>query len=175
MTFNLNKTHTTERKLFTKSRLGDVLSFIVDNRGKTPPLDNLGSFELLEVNSIVGQDKSPNYNLVSKRVSCDIFNSWFRKGHPQAGDVLFSTVGSIAEVSYVAKARGCIAQNLIGLRPRADCLDGEYLYYMLSSFKIKERVKSLNISSVQPSIKVPHLLDFEVNLPPITAQKSIAN
>jgi len=160
---------------FHKIRLGDALSFVVDNRGKTPPLDDKGTHDLLEINAIVGQKKFPNFELVSKRVNSGVYESWFRKGHPKVGDVLFSTVGSIAEVAYVAEERGCIAQNLVALRPKADVLDGEFLYYTLSSFVVKQRIISLDISSVQPSIKLPHLMDFEIELPPISSQVKIAS
>lgn len=160
---------------FTKIRLGDALSFVVDNRGKTPPLDSNGDFELLEINSIVGPNKRPNYGLISKRVSREVYKNWFRKGHPKVGDVLFSTVGSIAEVAYVAEERGCIAQNLVALRPRDEKLDGEFLYYVLSSPTVRQQIVSLDISSVQPSIKLPHLLDSEIEVPSISVQKAIAN
>lgn len=167
---SFSKVNNDNKRLFTKKKLRDLLSFVVDNRGKTPPLDNDGDFELLEINAIVGSDKFPNYDVVSKRVSLEVFTNWFRKGHPQVGDVLFSTVGSIAEVVYVSESRGCIAQNLVALRPCDKQLNGEYLYYVLSDPRTKRQIVSLDISSVQPSIKLPHLLDFELEIPSLSIQ-----
>ena len=99
---------------------------------------------------------------------------WFRAGHPQYGDILFSTVGSIAEVVIVKSEICCIAQNLIGLRAKNALLDHDYLYYFLANPKTKSLLLSLDISSVQPSIKVPHLLAIEISYPNLGAQKRIA-
>ena len=48
------------------------------------------------------------------------------------------------------------------------------MYYVLSATAIKREIISLDISSVQPSIKLPHLLDFEIDVPPLVNQKRIA-
>lgn len=155
--------------------LGHVLSAVVDNRGKTPPVSDSGSHELIEVNAVVGAVKTPDFSVVKKFVTDEIFDTWFRKGHPKVGDVLFSTVGSIAEVAYVKEERGCIAQNLIALRPDKSRLTGEFLFYLLKNPSTKVELLSLDISSVQPSIKVPHLLAKHVKLPPLEEQRAIAH
>ncbi len=155
--------------------LGDCLTQVVDNRGKTPPLEEHGEYELLEVNSVVGHSKHIDYSAAKKRVSAQTYNTWFRKGHPKCGDVLFATVGSIAEVAYVNVQRGCIAQNLIALRPNQSIIDGEFLYYLLTGKAMKAKLLSLNISSVQPSIKVPHLLKSQIKIPEVSQQKRIAH
>src|SRR5207247_1079516 len=108
-------------------QLGNVLEYIVDNRGKTPPFtEEKNDFELIEINAIVGDKKAPDYSEIKKFVSMETFNTWFRKGHPKRGDVLFSTVGSIAEVAYINEERGCIAQNLIALRSKKELMLGEF-------------------------------------------------
>ena len=45
-------------------RLGDCITFVIDNRGKTPPLCNAGH-ELIETTSIVGTNKFPDFVKVS--------------------------------------------------------------------------------------------------------------
>jgi len=154
--------------------LGDCLQRVVDNRGKTPPQsDNKTPFGLIEINAIVGQNKHPDFGVVRKFVSKETYLSWFRAGHPIDGDVLFSTVGSIAEVAIVKGGSGCIAQNLVGLRADSTILDPNYLYYFLVNPVIQTKLRSLDISSVQPSIKVPHLLATEITLPDLTQQKAV--
>ena len=101
--------------------IGDCLERVVDNRGKTPPLsEEETEFALIEINSIVGGSKNPDYSVVRKYVTPETYESWFRSGHPTIGDVLFSTVGSIAEVAIFNGGGGCVAQNLVGLRPKRD-------------------------------------------------------
>ena len=154
-------------------KLTECLDRIVDNRGKTPPLSETG-IELLEVNAIVEGRKAPAFENVRKFVLEETYANWFRSGHPRQGDTLISTVGAIGRVAYVQDERGCIAQNIVSLRPKMDVLDGEFLYYFLSSSEVQHRLLSLNIGVAQPSLKVPHLLSLEIELPPIPAQRRIA-
>jgi type I restriction enzyme S subunit len=157
----------------SKRRLGDCLSFVVDNRGKTPPLSEQG-IELIEINAIPGNRKSVDFDAVKKHVSEDTYNTWFRKGHPQVGDTLISTVGAIGRVAFVSKQRGCIAQNVIAMRPNVSLVDPGYLFYLLSSDTIQNRLSSLNIGVAQPSLKVPHLLNLELEFPNLPTQRKIA-
>lgn len=159
---------------WTTCRIKDVLSFVVDNRGKTPPTQDDG-FELLEVNAVSATEKYPQYQVVRKRVSEEIYNSWFRSGHPRVGDILVPTVGTLGAVSFVNKNDCCIAQNLIALRANPDICDCNYLYYILCNPITRKRLLNLNIGGVQPSIKVPHLMGLEIELPDIETQKKIGN
>lgn len=151
-------------------RLGDLISKIVDNRGKTPPVATSGR-ELLEVNAI--GNRNPDYSVVRKYVSEDTYNTWFRSGHPTVGDILIPTVGSVGIVSFVTENRGCIAQNLIALRFK-EHISSIFIYYYLSSSVGKSNLLNLDIGGVQPSIKVPHLLDLGIPLPTFFEQERIA-
>ncbi|MGN0766225.1 MAG: restriction endonuclease subunit S [Christensenellales bacterium] len=159
---------------WTICKIKDVLSFVVDNRGKTPPTQEEG-FDLLEVNSVSATEKYPQYKVVRKRVSKEIYSSWFRSGHPKVGDILVPTVGTLGAVSFVDKNDCCIAQNLIALRANPDICDCNYLYYMLCNPLTRKRLLNLNIGGVQPSIKVPHLMGLEIELPDLETQKKIGS
>ena len=150
-------------------RLGDCIEFIIDNRGKNPPLSDSG-YELIETNMISSNNKYPDFDKVTKYVSEGTYNNWFRKGHPKIGDILISTVGNIGKVAIVNEDKGCIAQNLIGLRVNKKII-AEYLYYFLIKKDTQDQLLSLNIGSVQPSIKVPHLLNLEIKIPELLKQK----
>ncbi|MBE7686444.1 restriction endonuclease subunit S [Tenacibaculum piscium] len=144
--------------------INDLIEFIIDNRGKTPPLieKNINSYSLIEVNSITGDDRNVNINLGKKFVNEETYQNWFRKGHPINGDILLSTVGSIGQLAQVFDEKICIAQNIIALRSNTS---GNFLYELL---KINQKlIINLDISSVQPSIKVPHLLAMPVIIPNI--------
>lgn len=154
-------------------KLAQCLERVVDNRGKTPPLSDPG-VELLEVNAIVSGRKSPTFENVRKYVSGETYRTWFRSGHPRLGDTLISTVGAIGRVAFVQEERGCIAQNVVALRPKPGVLDGEFLYYYLSSADTQNRLQCLNIGVAQPSLKVPHLLALDMELPPLPVQRRIA-
>ncbi|MFK5131306.1 restriction endonuclease subunit S, partial [Glaesserella parasuis] len=128
----------------------------------------------METVSINGSNKYPDYSKITKFVSEETYNTWFRKGHPTSGDILISTVGmNIGDVVIMKSNRGSIAQNLIALRTN-NKLNSDYLYYILTSKNIREKIRSLNIGSAQPSLKVPHLLNIEFYLPNIEKQSEIS-
>ncbi len=150
-------------------KLKEIVCFIVDNRGKTPITisEEEGNYPLIEVNSLINSQVVTQQHLAKKFVDEEAYNTWFRKGHPQKGDVLFSTVGSIGSVSLVFDEKFCIAQNIIALR---SIFKGYFLFFTLKH--LKQTLLSLDISSVQPSIKVPHLLNSEILIPDYNTVKS---
>ena len=95
-------------------KLRDCIEQIIDNRGKSAPTVPEGTYPLLEINSIGGY--YPNYDVVRKYVDKDVYNAWFRSGHPIKGDILVPTVGTIGIISIMDNHQACIAQNLIALR-----------------------------------------------------------
>jgi len=153
-------------------KLEKLVDRVVDNRGKTPPLSKSG-YELLEVNAIKTEKRLPDYSEVEKFVDNDTYINWFRAGHIQVGDILIPTVGTIGSVAISLENRGSIAQNLIALRINKRC-EPLFLYYLLSAQQYREQIHNLDIGGVQPSIKVPHLLNLDIVLPKINEQKRIA-
>lgn len=156
-----------------KHRIKDVVSFVVDNRGKTPPTQDEGHM-LLEVNAVSATEKFPLYREVRKHVSQEVYDTRFRKGHPKKGDILVPTVGTLGAVSLMDRDDCCIAQNLIAIRCDEAICHSHFLYYVLCNPMTRKRLLNLNIGGVQPSIKVPHLMELEIALPSIREQKKIA-
>ena len=165
---------TSVKSTHARLRLDQCLERIVDNRGRTPPLSSDG-IEMIEINALEDKRKSPAYENIKKFVSKETYATWFRSGHPKRGDTLISTVGAIGRVAYFHAERGCIAQNIIALRPRRDILDPEFLYYYLASTDTQARLANLNIGVAQPSLKVPHLMAIEISTLPLPIQRRIAS
>lgn len=159
---------------WSHARLGDLLEKVIDNRGKTPPLADDG-IELIETTSLTGRGKFPDYSLVRKHVPQDTFDTWFRAGHPRKGDILVATVGAnMGSAAIVKEARGCVAQNLVGLRVNSDRCDPDFLYYCLTWERIRAELRGLDIGAAQPSLKVPHLLNVLIPQPSLQLQRRIA-
>lgn len=154
-------------------RLGDVCSAIIDNRGKSAPTSEEGTYPLLEVNCI--GNYRPDYSSVRKYVTEDVYNNWFRSGHPKYGDILIPTVGSIGILSLMDNSESCIAQNVIALRIDDKLAINEYIYYYLKTPRVKKEMLNLNIGGVQPSIKVPHLKTLGIPLPDLATQRRISS
>lgn len=140
-------------------KLGEVVEFIIDNRWKTPLTSDKWDYPMVEINSIIWDSMIIDINNCKKFVDQELYDTWFRKWHPKKWDVLFSTVWSIWEIAFVFDEIFCIAQNIVWLRSKY----WKYMYLLLKS--IQWNLKALDISSVQPSIKLPHLLDYDIVIP----------
>lgn len=139
--------------------LGSLVQSI-DNRGKTPPLASRATdYPIIDVKSLSGSQRIIDFNNCTKFVEAETYQSWFRSGHPQSYDILISTVGSLAEMKLFLGSRGCIAQNVVGFRSELPLYLYQYLQY------IKDDLVSYNIGSVQPSIKVTHIIKHPILVP----------
>ncbi|MBA4318709.1 MAG: restriction endonuclease subunit S [Flavobacterium sp.] len=153
-----------------EKKLGDMLSIIIDNRGKTPQVELLG-IPLIEVNAI--GDKAINYSKIKKYVSEKTYINWFRK-HLEKKDILFSTVGATAICSiYYAEARATVAQNIVGLRFKHE--NPEFMYYLLTEKRNKHKFKRIEMVAVQPSVKVSQMIKIKFLIPLLPEQEKIAN
>ena len=140
-------------------KLGDMIK-IIDNRGKTPPLATTKTnFPIIDVKALSGYGRIIDYANCMKFVSEDTYNSFFRSGHPDAYDILMSTVGSLAELKLYIEKKGTIAQNVVAFRTKNPLFLYQYL------LNIKSDLITYNIGSVQPSIKVTHIIKHPILLP----------
>lgn len=154
--FNIDKLNESEFKL------GDLVES-VDNRGKTPPLsDKPTSYPIIDVKALSGDIRIVDYNNCTKYVNEETYTTWFRSGHPKQYDILVSTVGSLAEMKIFLGNVGCIAQNVVGFRSKG--ISPLYLYQYLNY--IKNDLVAYNIGSVQPSIKVTHIIKHPIYVAP---------
>ena len=139
-------------------KLGDLIES-VDNRGRTPPLsDEPTDYPIIDVRALSGNSRIIDYTNCTKYVSKETYNNWFRSGHPKEYDILISTVGSLAEIKIFLGTTGCIAQNVVGFRTKG--ISPLYLYQYLNY--IKNDLVAYNIGSVQPSIKVTHIIKHSI-------------
>ena len=153
-------------------QLKEVVSKVIDNRGKTPPYSDNANIELIETASISFVNQYPDYSRVTKFVSKYTFDHWFRE-HPLKGDVLISTVGEYSGASGIMKHnRGTIAQNLVALRIKE--IDPIYVFYWTRSTNFRKQLSQVMMNQAQPSLRVPWLLNFYLNIPKPKEQTAIA-
>jgi type I restriction enzyme S subunit len=147
---------------------------IIDNRGKTPPTSEEG-IALIETVCITDKNKKhPDFSKVRNYVSENTYNKWFRSGHPKENDILIAMVGENAgSVAVMNNSKGCIAQNLIALRLDENTYP-EFSYYLLTSEYFQRQMFIVLMTAAQPSLKLPHLLNFIFPLPPLPEQQKIA-
>ena len=142
-------------------KLIEFVDKAVDNRGKTPPLDENGTHPLIEVASLGGVH--PNYSKIEKYLNDDTFENNLR-AYIKKGDILFTTVGSIGIVSLMdSREEAAIAQNIVAFRAKENFAP-EYLYALFSNEENQYKAKRIVMGAVQPSIKVSQLVDVEYML-----------
>ena len=146
----------------------DIIEKIIDNRGKTPPVKEVG-IPLLEVSCLGAM--TPDFNQVTKYVDEDTYNNWFRN-HIQEGDLLFTTVGATGIVSIANSYKSCIAQNIVGFRFKEE-YSPEFMYNLFSYRDNVKRIKSIEMGAVQPSVKVTQLIKLKFEIPSINEQIKI--
>lgn len=149
-------------EILEKRALKEIIT-LIDNRGKTPPNTNKKTlYPLIEIASLKTDGRIVSNENCSKYVNKDIYDTWFRSGHPQKYDILFSTVGSIGQFKLFMGDIGCIAQNIVAFRCKNNQL-GLYLYQNLLN-KI-EAILAYEIGSVQASIKVSQIVEMGIEIP----------
>jgi type I restriction enzyme, S subunit len=154
-------------------RFGDLVEKYIDNRGKTPPLSESG-IPLLEVKHLPTNGIYPILKN-TKYVSQEVYKNWFR-AHLEAGDILFSTVGTTGRVSITPNnIQLTIAQNVLGLRFKSNLFDPSFAFYYLRSKPFQHEIESRLITTVQASIKRSDMDRIPMHLPEIHIQKSIAS
>ena len=134
----------------------------IDNRGKTPPhFKTKTNLPLIEIGSLRKDGRIIDLSKCIKYLDQKTYENNFRSGHPQKKDILFSTVGSLAESKIICNEKCSIAQNIVAFRSNEDI--GFYLYqYLKNSIN---SIMQYNIGSVQSSIKVSQLVEFKVLIP----------
>ncbi len=150
--------------------LSGMIEKVIDNRGKTPPLDLEGGYPMIEVAAL--GNLYPDYSKVIKYVNEETFKSWFR-GYLQEGDLLFSTVGNTGLTSLMDdNNKAVIAQNIIGMRFTEKYSPN----FMNQLFKLRdsmEKVKQIEMGAVQPSVKVSQLIHLKYYVPSLEEQQKI--
>lgn len=150
--------------------LQNIVTKVIDNRGKTPPYNSDEEIELIETSSISFVNQFPEYRKVTKFVSKFTYETWFR-AHPIKDDILISTVGEYSGSCAIMKYnRGTIAQNLIAIR--IGTAFPTYVFYCLRSNIYKKQLDQVMMSHAQPSLRVPWLLKFQIPLPPTKAEQA---
>jgi len=131
--------------------LTELLSFVVDNRGKSVPTVMSG-FPLIATNCIKHSSIYPTYENI-RYVDQNIKNTWFR-AHPHPNDIIFVNKGTPGRVCLVPDPVSfCFAQDMIGFRCDPDKIDYQYLFAVLRSNYAQELIKNYHVGLAIPHFK----------------------
>ena len=153
--------------------LTELLSFIVDNRGKTVPTAPSGH-KLIATNCVTNNTLFPVYEKI-RYLSEETYQTWFR-AHPIPGDILFVNKGTPGRVCLVPDPVDfCIAQDMIALRADESKIYPKYLFAVLRSREIQQQIYNTNVGDVIPHFKKQFLNQLLLPIPERSIQESIGD
>lgn len=153
--------------------LTELLSFIVDNRGKTVPTAPSGH-KLIATNCVTNNTLFPVYEKI-RYLSEETYQTWFR-AHPIPGDILFVNKGTPGRVCLVPDPVDfCIAQDMIALRADESKIYPKYLFAVLRSREIQQQIYYTNVGDVIPHFKKQFLNQLLIPIPERSIQESIGD
>lgn len=135
----------------TVRSLPQLLSFIVDNRGRTCPTSDSG-IPLIATNCLKEGKREAVFENI-RYVDESTYATWFR-AHPKPGDILFVCKGSPGRVAVVPDpVPYCIAQDMVALRVDPTVINANYLYYRLRSPDVQQSIGNMHVGTMIPHFK----------------------
>ena len=150
----------------------DLVSFIVDNRGRSCPIVEQG-IPLIATNCITDASRRALMKDV-RFVNDETYEQWFR-AHPQPNDVLFVCKGSPGRTALVPDpVPYCIAQDMVALRADPATTDPMYLYYRLSAPDVRNLIEGMHVGTLIPHFKKGDFGKLKFPVHPLPQQRRIA-
>ena len=151
-----------------KLPLTEVLSAIIDNRGKTVPTSESGHI-LIATNCVRNENLYPTSDKI-RYLSDETYQNWFR-AHPQPGDILFVCKGTPGRVCMVPNPIDfCIAQDMVALRTNENIVYNKYLLLVLRSYNIQMQIEQTSVGDVIPHFKKKFFDQIKIPIPEMEVQ-----
>lgn len=148
---------------FKQYSFKELLSNIVDNRGKTCPTVDQG-LPLIATNCINNNNLFPIFEKV-RYVSVETYKNWFR-GHPKPEDIIFVCKGSPGRIAWVKDPVDfCIAQDMVSIRADKTKIDPKYLFALLRSDNVQQKISNMHVGSLIPHFKKGDFGNLYLDIP----------
>lgn len=142
-------------------KLEEVLTCLIDYRGKTPTKTSSGIPLITAKNVKFGYiDREPR-----EFIAFDSYDDWMTRGIPDKGDILFTTEAPLGNVAQIdTEERIAFAQRVIILKTNKFC-NSEFLKYLLMSEQFRKKIFSSGSGSTVEGIKQSAFKKIRVLLP----------
>ena len=151
----------------------DLLSNIVDNRGRTCPVTDTG-LPLIATNCIKNDLLYPAFDNV-RYVSNETYENWFR-GHPLPGDLIFTCKGSPGRVCMTQDpVPFCIAQDMVAIRANPKKVYPKFLFALLRSKAVQAQIGNMHVGSLIPHFKKGDFHKLLLPVPDMRTQEFIGD
>jgi type I restriction enzyme S subunit len=152
-----------------ESKLRQVAE-IIDSLHKTPEKYVEDGYPMVRVTD-VKQGKLDLSNAL--KVDKQTFEEFSKRHAPQAGDIIFTRVGSYGNTCFVGEDTNfCLGQNAAFIVPKQDSY---YLYYFLNSPEANSQIEGSVGGSTQPTISLRSIKEINIPLPSLPEQRAIAS
>ncbi len=151
----------------------ELLEDIIDNRGKSCPTQETG-FPLIATNCIKHSSIYPTFENI-RYVSDEVLQMWFR-AELKSRDILFVNKGTPGRVCLVPDPiTFCAAQDMIGLRADSKKVYYKYLFAILRSNYIQEKIKNFHVGIAIPHFKKSDMENLLIPVPEMGLQIKIGD
>ena len=151
----------------------DLLSAIIDNRGRSCPVGDTG-IPLIATNCVDRSNLYPAY-ATTRYVSEETYKTWFR-GHPQPGDILFVCKGSPGRTNWVPDPVDfCIAQDMVAVRADPEKVYPKFLFAALRSSLVQSQIDNMHVGTMIPHFKKGDFGKLNIPVPPYDDQQAIGD
>ncbi|AGE28274.1 MULTISPECIES: restriction endonuclease subunit S [Pseudomonas] len=148
---------------WSSCQLDDLLSCVIDYRGKTPPKTDSGirliTAKVIKKGRVIN-DGAQEY------IDPSMYGEVMRRGVPVKNDILITTEAPLGELAlWNSEEQIALAQRVILLRPDPDKIDPNYLFYYLQSAAFQAQLHANSTGTTVPGIKNPVLRSLFVKYP----------
>ncbi len=151
----------------------ELLSAIVDNRGRTCPTSDKG-VPLIATNCVRNELLYPAFERV-RFVDQTTYSTWFR-AHPKPGDILFVCKGTPGRVCLVPDpVEFCIAQDMVAVRPDPKKVYPKFLFALLRTRDVQKRIANLHVGSLIPHFKKGDFDKLLLDMPDERTQRVVGD
>ena len=157
-------------------KLGDLISLVIDYRGKTPlklkgqwATQGYRALSALNVKTggLVAEDKI-------RFVDEELYKKWMKE-EVIKGDILITSEAPFGQVlQWNSDEKIVLSQRLFAIRIKEE-IDNRYVYYYMTSQPFQGELKARATGSTVEGLRQPALMKCRLNLPELDAQHRIAS
>jgi len=161
---------------FSTVTLGDIVSLVIDYRGKTPK--KLGSdwsekgiralsAKNIKTGNIIRED-------TIRYVDEELYKKWM-KDEIKRNDIIITSEAPFGEVFFWnSDEKIVLSQRLFGVRCNPEIVNPKFIYFYMTSDEFQWELQSRATGTTVKGLRQPELLKCEIKLPNFTIQKKIS-
>ena len=161
---------------FSTVNLGDIVSLVIDYRGKTPK--KLGSdwsekgiralsAKNIKTGNIIRED-------TIRYVDEELYKKWM-KDEIKRNDIIITSEAPFGEVFFWnSDEKIVLSQRLFGIRCNNHLVDPKFIYFYMTSDEFQWELQSRATGTTVKGLRQPELLKCQIQLPDINNQRKIS-